>query len=348
MKHLYLQTAFLGDLLLSIPTLKALKDWDPEAEVTLLCRKGLGFYIKKLGLVQNVIEVDKAKKDGELSWSRAKDKLKGEDYDYLFSPHMSIRSHFLARDIHADVKVGYKNAWNFPFYDKRVERPMHLPEALRQLALLMPFDRQIQEKIQPLIDAKETVESVPSWASMTMDQHFWADTSLRLPFNQDAPYICMAPGSVWNTKRWTAEGFVGVGQAYAKKGYSVVILGAPEESELCESIQNKIPGSFSLAGKVDIWESTAILSLAKLMVCNDSGAMHLASVAGTPTITVFGPTVLELGYRPWQDRVVIMENKDIDCRPCGKHGHAQCPIGTHECMKSIGWQDVFSRSQELL
>ena len=346
MKHLYLQTAFLGDLLLSIPTLKALRDWDKEAEITLLCRKGLGFYMKKLGLVQHIIEVDKGDEKEE-SWQQVKEALRGQSFDYLFSPHMSTRSHFLARQIKAGVKVGYKRSWNFLFYDVRIQRPMHLPEALRQLALLAPFDESLKEKITPYLEGKKTDE-VPFWASMTMEQHFWASTSLRLPFNQDSPYICMAPGSVWNTKRWTKEGFVGIGQSYAKKGFGVVILGAPEEESLCQEIQSQIPGSFSLAGKINIWESTAVLSLAQLMICNDSGAMHLASIAGTPTVALFGPTVLDLGYEPWQSRAIVVENKDIRCRPCGKHGHKKCPIGTHECMTSISWQEVSQSAEKLL
>jgi heptosyltransferase-2 len=79
-------------------------------------------------------------------------------------------------------------------------------------------------------------------------------------------------------------------------------------------------------------------------VCNDSGAQHLAGLVGTPTVSIFGPTVPQQGFVPWNPNVQLIENKNLKCRPCGKHGPESCPIGTHECMNSIKPDQVLSSS----
>jgi heptosyltransferase II len=68
---------------------------------------------------------------------------------------------------------------------------------------------------------------------------------------------------------------------------------------------------------------------------------------GIPTVAVFGPTTLDLGYRPWQNRALVVQ-KDLECRPCGKHGAAKCPLGTHACMKTVRPPDVLTAIDRLL
>jgi heptosyltransferase-2 len=89
------------------------------------------------------------------------------------------------------------------------------------------------------------------------------------------------------------------------------------------------------------------MTYGKVVVSNDSGAMHLASVAEVPTVAIFGPTVLEFGYQPWNNMSAVVENKEINCRPCGKHGHEKCPIGTHVCMTSISANQVLEKIKAL-
>jgi len=74
--------------------------------------------------------------------------------------------------------------------------------------------------------------------------------------------------------------------------------------------------------------------------------MHLGSTAGTPTVSIFGPTILEFGYRPWNARAEIVQI-DLSCRPCGKHGAKKCPLGTHACMKGISSRVVITAADRL-
>ena len=105
MKHLYLQTAFLGDLLLSIPSLKRIRKWDSQAHITLLCRKGLGAVVQNLRLCDEVIEVDK--KNSE-SLKQLNQWLEQAEFDFIFCPHQSLRSHKMVKTLKAKNKLGYQ------------------------------------------------------------------------------------------------------------------------------------------------------------------------------------------------------------------------------------------------
>ena len=343
MNHLYLQTAFLGDLLLSIPSLKRMRIWDPQAHITLLCRKGLGEVMQNLRVCDEVIEVDKKDKK---SLEALMSKITEKEYDYIFSPHQSLRSHGYVKNIKAKYKVGYKKIWNKSHFTHRARRSLDLPEAIRQLELLALVDKDLYEKIDRYTYSEENF-NVPSWAKMSIPHLAWPEedysvieAKLLKQFDFSKPYICIAPGSVWPTKRWTEDGFVRSSIMLAREGFQIVILGAPDERELCERVQRQIPRSVSMAGNLSIWQSMMVLSKAKALICNDSGAMHMAAVVETPLVSIFGPTVKELGYRPWSDESVVLENHKLLCRPCGQHGSIKCPIGTHDCMKSVKPQEV--------
>jgi heptosyltransferase-2 len=124
-------------------------------------------------------------------------------------------------------------------------------------------------------------------------------------------------------------------------------MGAPAERGICDEIVRAAPGAVSIAGETSLWESAEILALADRLVCNDSGAMHMAAAAGVPTVTVFGPTILEFGYRPWQNQARVAQ-VELKCRPCGKHGAKACPLGTHECMKAVSVQTVLGLCDDVV
>jgi heptosyltransferase-2 len=163
-----------------------------------------------------------------------------------------------------------------------------------------------------------------------------------------SPYICISPGSRWLTKRWGVDGFFAVAKELESKGFQIVGVGASDELDVCRQILDKTKGGVNLAGQLNLTQLHGVLEKARLLISNDSGAMHMASVAGTPCVSVFGPTTPEMGYRPWNPNSIIVQNEDLKCRPCGKHGHMKCPIGTHECMISIRPEQVISASHQLL
>lgn len=367
--HLIVQTAFLGDVLLGIPFFKALRQDYPTHSLVLLCRKGVGSFFKDTGLVDDVIEVDKKDKT---SWAIAKERTRSEYFDLIFCPHESFRSARFVASLKANQKIGFKRFFNLFIFDKRVRRPLEAPEALRQLALLGSVNPKWNSLRDSFVysqsglggQSKDGLVPVPEEASMTVPEIVqirraretgdkMAAVLESLPAvleplaNVQEPIVVLAPGSVWRTKQWTKEGFIQAGQKFAKDdGALIVIMGSKDEKSLCDEIAGAIPNSLSLAGRTSLIESAKLLALADLLICNDSGAMHLGATADVPMISVFGPTVLEFGYRPWSNRARVVQ-VPLACRPCGKHGAQKCPIGTHACMRDVSSTMVLSAAQSL-
>jgi len=342
MNHLFIQTAFLGDLLLSIPSLKQIRYWSPQSTITLVCRQGYGSLVKELGVCDQVIEVDKKNKKDLAQ------QLQDTNFDTIFCPHQSMTSHHLVKALKADRKVGYSRTWNKSYFTNRVNRDLTWPEAMRQLQLVATVSESVGLKMEAF--AQKT-DSIPQWAEMNLSNLSWSEPSLQKlaekkarGFKAHEPYICIAPGSVWETKRWGEQAFVRTGIELARENYQILIIGAPDERELCERVQNGIPNSYSMAGQLTVLESMMFLSRAQGLICNDSGAMHMASVMHRPTVAVFGPTVQELGYKPWNPKAIVVEEKRLLCRPCGQHGGNFCPIGNHRCMQDIPFQAVVEKA----
>jgi heptosyltransferase-2 len=130
------------------------------------------------------------------------------------------------------------------------------------------------------------------------------------------------------------------------RGYSVVLVGSRDEKALCDQIAAAVPGVENRAGTTGLADLVDLLASGRALVCNDSGAMHAAAAAGLPTVAVFGPTTLDLGFRPWNSSAIVMQ-RELGCRPCGAHGPQVCPLGTHECMKSVTAVDVLGALAKL-
>jgi heptosyltransferase-2 len=328
----------------------------------LVCRRGVGEFFLKTQLVDDVIEV---KKGDAGSYEAAVGQLRALDINKVFSAHGSVRTAFFIRQLEATEKIGFMNWWNRFFYDRRVVKDLSLPDAIRQMSLLLPYDKELQNRMlaDPLAagtanqpDGEDRLSPPPAWASMSLRSFYQAQTRetgelfarLGLEPSRASASVALFPGSVWATKRWTKEGFIGTGQQLRARGMDVLVMGGPGEESLCAEVAAAIPGAKDLCGKTKIYESALVLSQVAGVVGNDSASLHLAATCETPSVAVFGPTVLSFGFRPWQQNAFIAEYKDLPCRPCGKHGHQVCPIGTHACMKQISAEAVGRRLEKAL
>jgi heptosyltransferase-2 len=95
-------------------------------------------------------------------------------------------------------------------------------------------------------------------------------------------------------------------------------------------------------------QAADIVSQATILVANDSAPVHLASLQNVPVIAIFGPTIPEFGFGPFGTHAVVVQRQNMQCRPCSDHGTVACPLGTHECMKSITVDMVYDQIQQLL
>jgi heptosyltransferase II len=319
----------------------------------LACRPGLGEFFLATGLVDEIVTINK--KD-RTQLNKAMSDLRSRLWGVIFVPHESVRTALLIWRLRAKHKVSFHQWWNRIFFDKRVQKPVEYPDALRQLSLLMPLDAHLaelfaQEDIQKLRNpsTREFKDlrqpNIPEWASMKI----MARQGL-------AKTVFMAPGSTWNTKRWKPQGYAELARLVIGAGYPVVLVGSSAERALCAEIESSVravsmnSGSVQIsncAGETNLNDLVQLLRTGQALITNDSGSMHAAAISGLPTVAIFGPTVLTLGFRPWNNEAVVVQH-DLDCRPCGKHGHVKCPLGHHNCMEKIEAQQVMTAFQELM
>jgi heptosyltransferase-2 len=354
--HLVFQTAFPGDLFLSIPLLKRLRVWNPENSITLACRPGLGGFFLENHLVDEVIEIDKKSAAGRAA---ALTRLRAETWDVVLVPHESVRTALWMRGLKArTAKISFRRWWNGWIYHPRVDKPMAFPDALRQLSLLAPLDSHLADLFAaPEIDALRNPSGrdgwvdlreveIPSWASMRVREakvsEAGADVEAgSLTEKLAARKIFLAPGSVWATKRWPARSYEELAHLLLARGFQVELVGSPAEKAICDEIAGRVGGGIvNRAGRTSLSDLVNLFTTGAALICNDSGAMHAAAAAGLPVVALFGPTTLDLGFRPWTERAIVVQ-RDLSCRPCGKHGAMECPIGTHECMRAIPASEVF-------
>lgn len=354
--NLIVQTAFLGDLCLSVPLMKHIRRLWPDEGLILVCRSGIGDMFLQLGLVDQVIEV---RKNIRTSYRDALTELAAFELNRVFVPHMSMRSAAFVWQLSAQERIGFSRWWNGPFFTTRSVRNESIPDALRQLSLLTHYDQDLREKFllwetgTHFYQKSETghLTSPPVWASMgilpQIQKVLHKDQLLAKIGLPQFPDILIFPGSVWATKRWTELGYIQIASTLRQKGLRVALCGSESEVELCERIAQKSQTS-NIASKLSLTEILQLMSQVQLVIGNDSGSSHLAALAEVKNISIFGPTVLSQGYRPWSDVSWVVEVENLGCRPCGKHGHKKCPLGSHECMKHISDEQVMVSVSEAL
>lgn len=310
-----------------------------------------------------MIELDKKDSSSIKSFSAQMRNLKIKN---IICPHESFRSAWMLRSLKAERKIAYRSWWNQLFFTDRLEKSVFLPEALRALQLLTVFDFELKSQWDHLANDKEHHNSqrlqtmdewskeIPESASMLIPVSAENASLLLHRFHLKSPFVILAPSSQWATKRWTSDGYAELTRLLCERGFNIYYVGTLNEtehlSEILKKVGNNIPLNIqvkSFAGETSLIELHAMMSLSSAVIANDSGPMHMAAASGCPVVGIFGPTTLSQGYRPWTDFSIVVQ-KNINCRPCGRHGHNKCPINTHECMVGISANEVVAAFDKLL
>lgn len=315
---LVIQTAFLGDVVLTTPLLSVLASrYGPVDIVTTPAAAGL---LDNHPAVGTVVRYDKhGAARGWLGFRQIGSQLRARGYQRVYLPHRSIRSAALALWSGARERIGFADGPAAITYTKRVPRPLAGHEVERLLALAGPM----------------TGAPPPVSLGLSDDDHAAADSWLSF-HGVGSRFTAVAPGSVWSTKRWPY---------YAELASALdrptVILGGHEDVPLADAIVAASMGrAVSAAGALSLRGSAALIQRAAVLVTNDSAPLHLATAVGTPVIALFGPTIPEFGFGPRQAGDVILGHSGLPCRPCSRHGPETCPLGHHRCMRELSVETV--------
>ena len=322
------QTAFLGDLILTTPLIASIKNIFPDSKLHVISKPFGKEVLKNNPHVDKLIIFDK-KKDSTLKLIK---KLRKEKYDLAISPHRSHRAAYSLFLSGISERVGFDKAGFSFLYTKKAKHKFDgTHEIDRNFKLLEFFPEYSDEKL---------IRNPQLYLSEKENQ-FYKKYGLK-----SKSYILIAPGSKWATKRWTKEGFVKViNKLYRKE--NIVLIGGKEDldftNEILKEVKTKV---LNLVGKTNLRESFSIIKHSKALISNDSAPVHMAVAFNVPVIDIYGPTVKDFGFYPYRNGIVVEVN--LDCRPCGLHGHNKCPIKTHECMEKITADMVLEALEKLM
>ena len=325
MTSLVIQTAYLGDVILTTPLLQAVADRD-GAPIDVVTTPRAAPLIDTLPAVRQVHPFDKRRTDrgpgGVLRMGRM---LRAQGYDMAYLPHRSLRSAALARLARIPNRIGFAGAPGRWLYTARVGWDATRHESDRLLSLAGADARRYQPSI-----------------TLTIDDHNAATAWLRARGLDGRTFVALAPGSVWTTKRWPY--YRGLAERLAPT-IPVVLVGGADERALVAGWETK--GVASAVGELSIRAGAALIQRAEALITNDSAPLHIAGAVGTPVIALFGPTVATAGFGPRGPLDRVLGVSGLGCRPCSTHGGARCPLDHHRCMRDLSPEQVLHAFEEV-
>lgn len=326
-KFLVVQTAFIGDVILTLPLVQLIRENILDAHIDFLTISRSAEVLKNHPDINSVIIYEKHNEDkGIEGFKRILKTLKQKNYDIAIVPHRSFRSALLVYSAGIPIRIGFdRSAGRFLFTDI-IQYEYSIHEIERNISLLktlfeIPVDTKVYPKLYPDISDIKRVEKILAEQNIQHDNKF----------------ICVAPGSVWNTKRWTKEGYIELIAKLIKKDYIIFLIGSRSDFELCDFICKCVNNSkvINVSGELSILQSAELIRQSVLLISNDSAPVHIATAVGTPVIALFGPTTPRFGFYPYRERSRVIEVNGLKCKPCRIHGSRKCPTGKFECMTGI-------------
>jgi heptosyltransferase-2 len=317
-------TNWIGDAVMSLPAIRAIRDIFPHAHLAVVAKPWVADLYARETAIDSVIPYTGGRRD-------VAKRIRAGRFDAAILLQNAFDAALVAWMAGIPVRIGYdRDARGVllthaipvpePGEIPRHERFYYL-ELLRRAGLVERFPGADAIRLDGLAEAR--AEGLAQLARLGIA----------------GPPVGISPGAAYGSaKRWPAERFAEVAREFAP----VLLFGSTAERDLCESIAAQIPGARNLAGQTTLREFIQLASVCRLFLTNDSGAMHIASAAGVPTVTVFGATDdTTTGPTGPLARVV---REHAECAPCLLR---ECPID-HRCMTRVTPERVAAVAKELL
>nr|WP_319400467.1 glycosyltransferase family 9 protein [uncultured Carboxylicivirga sp.] len=313
-KFLVIQTAFIGDVILSLPVISKLKRFYPESSVDILVRKGNESLLENNPNVNEVIIFDKRNKKYR-NTIKVINTIRKNKYDVVVNIQRYATTGLITALSGANVKIGFDKNPLSVFYTKKITHIFdtnnkNTHEVHRNLSL-----------IQDLTDS-----------SFEMPKMYPSQKDFEI-VKIEKPYFCLLPGSVWFTKQYPENKWVEL-MNELPNNYTLVLMGGKGDKDYCQQIIDQCthPDVQNKAGELSFNQSAAIMQNATMNFVNDSAPLHICSAVNAPVRAMFCSTIPAFGYFPLsKDSKVLESPHKLECRPCGLHGKKECPKGHFKC-----------------
>jgi len=310
-KILVVRFSSIGDVVLTTPIVRCLKEQLPNATIHFITKKNFSSIIENNPNIDKIFTI-------QSSINEVIDELKKEKYDWIIDLHKNVRTLALKQKLKAASK-------SFP--KMNIEKWVLVKFKIDRMPKLHIVDRYF-----------ETVKHLGVVNDLKPCDFFINEESkvnIVATFSITEPFATIAIGAQFATKRLPFEKLV---EIISELNVQIVLVGGPMDNELAEKIVTHFPNKNlkNACGGFTLQQSASIVQQAKVLLTNDTGLMHIASCFEVPIVSVWGNTVPALGMYPYfpqkPDLFSIHEVKDLSCRPCSKIGFKECPKGHFKCM----------------
>jgi len=339
MKILVRAPNWVGDAVMAIPALEAIRRTHASAEIAILARPAVADLYREQPFANKIVEYDNAGRHKGW-WGREKlvAELRRDKFDLAILLQNAFEAAWLAWRAGIPERVGYA----------RDGRGMLLTKPIR-----VPGENEIPRHEShyylELIRRAGWIESrgeiAPIRLQVPSTAREAAQTSLsRAGTRKDAWRCAIAPGASYGAaKCWPPDRFAALADRLISEcGADVILFGTPSEKEMAARIRSAMKcNPISLVGQTSMRELAAFFSACSIFIGNDSGAMHVAAAAGLPVIGIFGPTDPK-GTAPLTPQFTLIQ-EPVSCSPCFLR---TCPVD-HRCMTRINVDTVFSAAQRI-
>ncbi len=325
-RFLVIQTASIGDVILATAVAEKLHAYFPDSQIDMMIKKGYDSLFEDHPFINKVYSWDKKKHKYRSLFSIWR-QIRRQRYDLIVNIQRYAATGFITAFGKAKETSGFnKNPFSC-FFTHRIKheigvKGVHEVDRNQKLIAHITDDKAVRPGLYPNEKILEKVK------------HYKSDR-----------YICVAPCSLWFTKQYPEDLWIQF-LRQIPVDLKVYLLGGKDDGALCDRIIANVPDKQieSLAGQLNLLESAALMRDAAMNYVNDSSPMHLASSQNAPTTAIFCSTTADFGFGPLSDdSVVVEENRNLKCRPCGLHGYRECPKGHFNCAYFIDIKELIDR-----
>lgn len=314
-KILIIRLSSLGDVLLSSPLVRALSESCPESKIDFLVREEYKDVYSFNPRINSLLTLRRDNNEAEIQ-----NHIKCEKYDIIIDLQNNLRS---LRLVCGSGKKVYRFKKN----------------SLRKFLF-------VKLKINLLKESDcipERYADSMSWVKLDgKGLEIFLNPEKKARIENYGKIIGICPGARHFTKMWPIEYYIELINKLNDSKYKVALIGGKTDKEICENISLKTKNVINLSGEDDLLQIAADIKNCELVICNDSGMMHLTSAVGSPLIAIFGSTVREFGFFPYKNMAKVIETEHLKCRPCTHIGRNKCPRKHFDCMRSITPEIIFN------
>ncbi len=315
-KILIIRFSSIGDIVLTSPVIRCLRQKFPAAEIDFLTKDKYRFVVEYNQYLTNVITLSN-------DFSAVTRHLKQRQYDYIVDLHNNLRT--------LRVKKALGKVRSSSFEKLNIEKYLYTNLKINILPDVHIVDRYLAtvESLGVVNDGKGLDYFVGESDRVGKDE---------LPGVHQPGFIALVAGGTKATKRLPEAKLLELCQ---QLDYPIILLGDKEDAQVAEKIARQNPQLiYNACGKFNFNQSASVLAMAKLVITHDTGLMHVAAAFKKPVISVWGNTVPAFGMYPYfgskdHPSSFIAEVKGLRCRPCSKIGYDKCPKKHFKCMKEI-------------